>query len=136
LTGTLCVFNATRQSFLGLRVSCASTPVARLKGLLGTLRLRNAEGLWTIPSSGIHTVGLFYSIDLVYLDAQNRIIHIVENLSPFRFSPVKIRAHSVLQLAAHAVHASRTQKGDQLVICEPEGLKARRSQLQYTDISS
>ncbi len=35
-----CVFNLTRQSFLSLGVSIADTHWARLRGLIGRLRLR------------------------------------------------------------------------------------------------
>ena len=65
---TYCIYNKTRESFLGLNVACASTSLGRLKGLLGKLHISAGEGLWVVPSRGIHTVGLLSPIDLVYLD--------------------------------------------------------------------
>jgi len=116
----VCVFNRNRESFLGLRVVRADTPMARLKGLLGTIQLRPDDGIWLIPSRGIHTIGMLFAIDLVYLDAANRVIHLVEHLGPFRISPIRIRAASILELRSRAIYASNTQVGDQLLICPPE----------------
>ena len=81
------VYNETRQSFLSLGVSIADTFLTSLKGLLGKRKLRNDEGLWMIPSKGIHTIGVLFPIDLVYLDANRKVIHLVEHLETFRLRP-------------------------------------------------
>ncbi|MGA2715013.1 MAG: DUF192 domain-containing protein, partial [Bryobacteraceae bacterium] len=73
----LCVFNRNRESFLGLRVAPADTLLMRLKGLLGKIRLKPDDGIWLVPSRGIHTIGMLFAIDLIYLDAANRVIHMV-----------------------------------------------------------
>ncbi len=120
---TYCVFNKTNESFLGLKVTCASTSLARLRGLLGKLRVSPGEGLWVVPSRGIHTVGLMFPLDLVYLDAGDRVIHLVEHLRPFRFSPIRLNCASLLELPAHTIYASQTRVGDQLLICTPEEME-------------
>jgi uncharacterized membrane protein (UPF0127 family) len=120
---TLCVFNRNRESFLGLRVAPADTLFARLKGPLGRLRLKPEDGIWLVPSRGIHTIGMLFAIDVVYLDAANRVIHLVEHLGPFRISPIRIRCASILELNSRAIYSSHTQIGDQLLICAPEEIK-------------
>src|SRR3954447_795177 len=72
-----CVFNKTRESFLSLNVTAADTHLARLRGLLGRLRLKSDEGIWVVPSLGIHTLGVLFSVDLIYLDADHRVDHLV-----------------------------------------------------------
>ena len=57
-----CVYNESRESFLSLGVEAADTTLARLKGLLGKLKLGLDEGLWIVPSQGIHTVGVLFHI--------------------------------------------------------------------------
>ncbi|MFN7934495.1 MAG: DUF192 domain-containing protein [Bryobacteraceae bacterium] len=116
----LCAYNLTAQSFLGMNVSRADTMWSRLRGLLGRRRLQADEGLWMVPSQGIHTIGLLFAIDLVYLDADLRVIHAIEHLSPFRIAPVKTGAQTVLELPVRTIYASRTKVGDKLVICLPE----------------
>lgn len=117
---TYCVFNRTRESFLALRVAYADTLVRRLKGPLGKLRWKPDDGVWLSPSRGIHTIGMLFSIDLVYLDADNRVIHLVENLGPFRISPIRIKCASILELESRAIYSSNTRVGDELIICPPE----------------
>ncbi len=119
----LCVFNRTRESFLGLRVIPCDTLFMRLTGALGRIGLKPDDGLWLKPSRGIHTIGMLFAIDLVYLDASNRVIHLVEHLGPFRISPIRINCASILELKSRAIYSSHTQVGDELLICIPEELK-------------
>lgn len=116
---TLCVFNRTRESFLGLRVALADTLLTRLKGLLGRLRLTPDDGIWLVPSCGIHTIGMLFAIDVVYLDGANRVIHLVEHLGPCRISPIRIKCASILELKSRSIYSSNTQIGDDLLICTP-----------------
>ena len=117
---TFCVFNRARETFLSLGVTRADTHFARLKGLLGRVKLRSDEGLWTIPSQGIHTICMLFPIDVIYLDADNRVIHLIENLATFRIAPIRMESASVLQLRTRTIYSSNTQIGDELLICFPE----------------
>lgn len=117
---TLCVFNRTREAFLGIRVTPADTSLARLRGALGKVTLKPEDGIWLIPSRGIHTFGMLFAIDLIYLDASRRVIHLVEHLRPFRISAIKIKCASVLEFPSRTIYASSTRIGDELLICAPE----------------
>jgi uncharacterized membrane protein (UPF0127 family) len=120
----LCVFNVTRQSFLSLGVNTADTHLSRLRGLLGRARLRGDEGLWVVPCQGIHTFGVLFPLDVIFLDENYRVVHLIEHLSPFRFSPVRMQSSSVLELPSRTVFWSGTHVGDQVLICSPEELAA------------
>ncbi len=120
---TLYVFNLTRQSFVSLGVSPADTHITRLRGLLGRMRLRSEEGLWVVPCQGIHTVGLLFAIDVIYLDENRRLIHLIEHLGPFRFAPIRRQSASVLELPTRTIYSSNTQVGDSLLICSPEDME-------------
>jgi len=117
-------FNITRQSFISLGVTVADTPWARLRGLLGRMRIRSDEGLWLVPSRGIHTFGLMFPIDVIYLDSNLRVVHLVESLGPRRFGPLRLRCRSVLELPGRSIYGSGTQVGDQLMICAPKTMEA------------
>ncbi len=123
MQGTYCVYNQTGESFVGLNIRRAHTALARMRSLLGQFRMKSAEGLWLAPSRGIHTIGLVAPIDLIYLDAQNRVIHLVEHLSPFRIAPIRLKSASVLALPPHTIYSSQTHVGDQLLICPPEEME-------------
>jgi len=122
---TLCVFNRNRESFLGIRVAAADTWRVRLKALWGRVRLEPDDGIWLTPSRGIHTMAMLFAIDVVYLDASNRVIHLVEHLRPFRISPIKAGCASILELRLRAIYLSNTQVGDELLICTAEEMKER-----------
>jgi uncharacterized protein len=117
------VYNQTRECFLSLDVRAADTIFSRLRGLIGRLKLRSDEGIWVVPSRGVHTLGLLFPLDLIYLDEHYRVIHLVEYFPSFRIGPLKAQAESVLELPTHTIYSSQTQSGDQLVICVAEEME-------------
>jgi uncharacterized membrane protein (UPF0127 family) len=122
-----CVYDQTSECFLSLGVTTADTLPSRLKLLIGRRALRYDEGLWIVPSTGFHTftTGMAGPIDLVYLDEQHRVVHIVESFPKFRIAPLKANAASLLALPAHTIYSSQTQRGNQLVICVAEEMEFR-----------
>lgn len=120
---TYCVFNQTRESFLSMRLTVADTHWKRFKGLTGKLRLRADEGVWVTPSRGVHTFGVLFSVDLIYLDAECRVVKTVESFPSFRIGPIHLKCASVLELAARTIYSSETQVGDQLLICPPDEMQ-------------
>jgi len=122
---TYCVYNQTRECFLSLSVTPADTTFARLRGLIGRLKLRVDEGLWVVPSCGVHTVGVLFPLDLIYLNESHQVIHVIEHFPTFRISPLKTQASSVLELPTHTIYSSQTQPGDQLLICAIEEIASR-----------
>lgn len=124
-TRTYCVYNHTRECFLSLGVNVADTAFTRLKGLIGRLKLRSDEGLWVVPSNGVHTLGVLIPLDLIYLDENYRVIYLTEHFPRFRIAPLRTQAASVLELPPHTIYSSQTQTGDQLVICTAEEMENR-----------
>jgi len=112
------VYNRTRGCPVSVRVAVANTAFARLVGLLGKARnwAESGMGLWIAPSQGVHTFGMRFPIDVVFLDGAHRVMCIQERLRPFRISRLHLSAHSVLELAPGTVEKSRTQPGDELEI--------------------
>jgi len=109
----MCVSNVTRQTVLADCVDVADRGEKRRKGLLGREQLALGEGLWILPCEAVHTVGMRFPIDLVYLDRQHRVKKIKSAVPPWRLSAC-LSAHSILELAAGAIRNSQTKPGDQL----------------------
>src|SRR5262249_36505073 len=78
----------------------AHTHWTRLRGLLGTRRLERGQGLWLKPCNQIHMFGMRYPVDVVFLDGDDRIVHTIAALAPWRVSPRIGDACSVLELPA------------------------------------
>jgi hypothetical protein len=110
--------NSTRQTPLATRVKFANTHWSRLRGLLGTPAAQFGEGcgLWIVPCHGIHTLGMSYAIDAIYLSPENLVVHVEENLQPWRVAPIKPRAATVLELPAGTILRTGTRQGDQIEI--------------------
>ena len=112
------VYNATRETFVATEAKLADGYFSRLVGLLGKTRrwARPGQGLWIVPSHGVHTIGMLFAIDLVFLDRDRRVVHTEEYVRPFRISRVTLKAQSVLELPPYTVFRSGTQVGDRLEI--------------------
>jgi uncharacterized protein len=111
-------FNQTRQTYLATALALADTHWTRLRGLLGlrSSDFRNGSGLWIVPCHGVHTLGMGFPIDVVYLDRAMTVIHVESDLRPWRFAPVRTQAASVLELPCHAAADTRTAVGDKIEI--------------------
>ena len=107
------VCNRTRGNVLAERLEIADTGATRAKGLLGRKQLAPGEGLWIVPCESVHTFGMQFAIDLIYLDRKHRIRKIRSDVRPWRIS-LCLSAHSVIELPAGTVLQSGSQIGDQL----------------------
>ena len=78
--------------------------------------LEAGHGLWIVPCQSVHTFWMRFSIDVVFLDEHRKVIHLVENLRPFRISKHLSRARSVIELPVSSIRATGTQMGDEIRI--------------------
>lgn len=110
------VVNQTRQTEIGDRIAVADSGARRRKGLLGRNGLEQGEGLWIVPCESVHTFGMRFAIDLVYLDRGKRVVKVRHSVGPARIS-ASLKAHSILELRPGTVTETGTQPGDQIQIC-------------------
>ncbi|HTB97235.1 MAG TPA: DUF192 domain-containing protein [Terracidiphilus sp.] len=104
-------FNLTRKTLIASRVELAGTGAKRTKGLLGRTGMSSGEALWIVPCEAVHTFGMKFALDLIYLDRERRIRKIRRNVPPWRLSGC-LTAHSVLELAAGSIDEAMAQPGD------------------------
>ena len=116
-------FNQTRQAYLATALAVADTHWTRLRGLLGirSSDFLNGSGLWIVPSHGVHTLGMGFPIDVVYLDKALTVIHIQGDVQPWRFTPVRTRAASILELPCRMAADTQTSVGDKIQITIAKG---------------
>ena len=131
-----CVYNQTRECFLGLEIHAVDLSFANLGNAIRTIEFKSGEGLWTMPFRGIPETGIRVPLDLIYLDEDSRVIDVVESFPTFKVSPSSPWPASVLALPAHSIYSSQTQYGDQLVICVAEEMERRLAHFYGTSTSA
>ncbi|HEY4766889.1 MAG TPA: DUF192 domain-containing protein [Candidatus Acidoferrales bacterium] len=116
--GHVYIYNKTRETFVATEATVADSYLRRLVGLLGKTKrwAQLGRGLWIVPSRGVHTIGMMFPIDLIFLSKEKEVVHVEEHLRPFRISAVSLKATSVLELPAHTVYRTGTQVGDRMEI--------------------
>jgi len=124
---TVCVYNQTNECFLSLGAARAEHPLSQLKRRIFTRGAHHLldEGCWHAWPQGLRTLNLFARRDLIYLDDRFRVIHEIESHPILRTAPGRTGAASLLALPVHTIASSRTQLGNQLVICAPEEMESQ-----------
>ena len=119
--GHFYVYNKTRETFVATEAAVANDYFRRLVGLLGKTHrwAKRGRGLWIIPSRGVHTIGMLFPLDLIFLNKDKEVVHMEEHVRPFRISKISMKASSVLELPVHTIYLSGTKIGDQLEIARP-----------------
>jgi uncharacterized membrane protein (UPF0127 family) len=110
------VHNKTRNSALSSRVRVADTTWARLVGLLGQSSLEQDSGLWITPSNSIHTFGMRFAFDVVFINRSCHVVGLRAGIRPYRITLPNFKAWSVFELPANTISRTRTAIGDELHI--------------------
>ena len=108
--------DTTSGKQLACTLTIADTLFARLRGLLGKSALSAGEGLWIKPCNGVHTFGMKFPIDVVFMDREKRVVGLAKTLRPNRTSRLYFLASSVIELPAGAIDAADTVTGDRIEV--------------------
>ena len=91
---------------------------SRMRGLLGRGGLPEGTGMLLSPCNSIHTVGMRFPLDVIFLDRERRVVKIIRGLRPNRFAVGGRGAHSAVEMEAGWFDLSRLEIGVQ-VKCLP-----------------
>lgn len=80
--------NITKDQIILDEVDFAQNFYTRLKGLLGKKDIKSRCGLIIKPCNSIHTIGMKFTIDVAFISNDNRVIHIINQMSPGKISPI------------------------------------------------
>ncbi|MBE0607696.1 MAG: DUF192 domain-containing protein [Deltaproteobacteria bacterium] len=105
----------TRFALLGDRVETARTPLERTRGLLGTMELPRGGGLWIAPCRSIHSFGMRYQFDALFLDGYGKVVGAHPRFQRNRISRIFWKARGVLELPAGTIGRTFTALGDEVV---------------------
>jgi uncharacterized protein len=89
---------------------------SRCIGLLSRGAMRKEEGLLLIPGGSIHTLGMRFPIDVVFLNRQMRILGLSQHVRPWRIRVAPKGTRRVLELAAGQIAAHGLKEGIYLIV--------------------
>lgn len=112
------IIDVTKGCVVARRGRKAAGLFDRMKGLIGMKKFENGEALWITPCQGIHTVGMRFAIDALYLDETNTVTSVVERMPVNQFGRVDWKAHSVIELPSGTANLLGVSAGDRIVFSD------------------
>ncbi|MBC7475181.1 MAG: DUF192 domain-containing protein [Candidatus Sericytochromatia bacterium] len=110
------ITNKTNQKILGHNIGNANNTLSRLVGLIGKKKLNDGEGLLLTPCNSIHMMFMKISLDVIFLDRKNKVIHLIKNIQPWKVSKIIFKAQSVLELPVGTISRAELKIDDFLEI--------------------
>ncbi len=109
--------NPATGAVIATRVEPALTWFERTVGLIPRRNIEPDEGLWIERCSAIHTLGMRVSIDVIFVNAQGRVVRLCPGVPRSKLAVVCWAAHSVIELGSGALQKSALLLGDPLQLC-------------------
>ena len=75
--------------------------LGRAKGLLGRSSMAEDEALVFLKCNSVHTIGMKFAIDVIFLDRENTVLKIANSVKPFKF-PLCLKAKTVVEARSGA----------------------------------
>lgn len=104
--------NITKKTVIAKRVEIALTFIKKLKGLMFRKELPQEDCLIILQCNSIHTCFMNFALDIIFLNKENKVVHLIEGIKPYRFSPIIKEACFVVELAPGCIKRSHTEVGD------------------------
>lgn len=108
------IFNVSRETILAENCNIANNFLSRFRGLMGVRMLPAGSGLHIVPCNSIHMFFMKIPLDIVFMDGNNVVVYMVEDIKPWKVSKIVNKAHSVLELPHGTINASGTCVGDKI----------------------
>jgi uncharacterized protein len=106
--------NSTTSTIVGTRIDLLTGFFERLIGLLARSSMSRDEGVWLSRCRAIHTVGMRYSIDVVFVDREGFVLQICRKVRPNRLALSCRKARAVIELGAGALDTVELTVGDRI----------------------
>ncbi|MEI7475631.1 MAG: DUF192 domain-containing protein [bacterium] len=86
------------ETIIASDVYKADNIIKRTLGLLGKKTLENSKGLLIVPCNSIHSIGMQFDFDAVFICKNQKVVYLIEKMKPFKVSPIIFKAIKVLEL--------------------------------------
>lgn len=112
--GPVRLYRADNGALLVGAIEVASSFGDRLRGLLGRDSLSDDAGLLLSGVNGVHTFGMAFPIDVVFLDSDGKVLKVVASMPTARIERAVPGGQSCLELAAGTATRCGIHDGIQL----------------------
>lgn len=110
------IINQSKNTILADNAVIASTPLARMRGLLGRKVFAAGEAIVLKPCNSIHTFFMAFAIDVLFLGKDNKVKKIISVMKPFCISGIYFSADFAIELPAGTIKSSLTSQGDSILL--------------------
>ena len=117
--------------FIAHEVRVAYSLAARLLALSRERSLPTRAGLLLSPARGIHTLGMRFAVDVVFLSRQMRVLGLAPRVQPWRIVLAPRGTARVLELAAGQIAATGLQAGTFIVV-ESNGSQCGSAPIRFS----
>lgn len=108
--------NKSKNRILLEEATVATTFWARLKGLLGKTELKENEGLIIYPCNSVHTVGMKFSIDVIFVNEEDRVCKIIPDMKKTSFSPIVKGSRYVIEVESGFAKKYKVEVDDEILL--------------------
>lgn len=106
------VYNSSKNNLIADDVKIAKTFIKRTFGLIPKSSILKDEGLVIYPCFSVHTFFMKFAIDILFINKQNKVIALYQNVKPYRILPIHPNSHYVIELAADVISTKNIEKDD------------------------
>lgn len=116
----LSILNTTKNTVIAKDGTIADTFLSRMTGLLSRKSLPAGEALVITRCTSIHMFFMRFSIDVIFVDKNDRVVGLVERIKPFRLSPIFFQSRYAIEISEGAIEQAKMSIGDKIEM-EPHG---------------
>ena len=106
------IYNSTQNNLIADKADVADNFFTRTFGLIPKSSISFDEGLVIKPCCSIHTFFMRFAIDLIFIDRENRVVALYENVVPWRILPIHFNSRYVIELANGCIADKNIKKHD------------------------
>ncbi len=106
--------NVSKNTVIAEKCEIADNFLSRFLGLMFKNELPEGNGLLITPCNSIHMFFMKFPLDIIFIDKEYNIVHLIENIKPWKFSEIIWSSNSVIELPTGAISKTRTAVGDRL----------------------
>jgi len=110
------ITNLKNNQIIGQNINEAIQLYDRSKGLMFSSDMKGFDGLLIRSCNSVHTCFMQYSIDLIFIDKQDRVVKCIEHKQPWRMTLFYFKASSTLEVPIGTIKRANITEGDHLRI--------------------